>query len=438
MKYLSSLIIALLMLTATATAQNTVIYTQPIEGKVTEITINSGWKVTLVPRTDDSTLVSLVMPQSQTDSEHLDSIFGYNAKKKTLFLKRAPLHMEGQEVRIYSNFANKYLTLNNRATAYAQNLTIGECSMKLGEGARLVADTLRGKGECSIDIEHAADLIVNTLAGDDISLNGYGSCRIVIKNYTQKELIVDLHSGHGKDCYTFPDSTQVVRLRKDSFLCDADTLRKIYVNDRDKNIWIHNAYGGITLYNRWNNSNLPGSSPYKLSHGVQFGIRFDLYTQFQLAPKWWVNTGVRFDMSASPFFNQVAVDENGLLQIATPSSSPSRIVESCFYLGIPVQLCWALDKPTKNALCLDLFAGVNLRKNYVQKQFYADSNPNYVNEEPQKGNYRNPFKLEAGISFMSKYTPGFKGMRLFYNLLPEYRRDTGLPKVRTFGVEMTF
>lgn len=436
MKYLFSLIIALLMLTATATAQNTVIYTQPIEGKVVGIYINPGWKVTLVPRTDDSTLVSFVMPQPATYSQIPDSIFYYNARKHALILKRAPLHMEGQEVIIHSNFAKKYLTLNNRATAYAQNLTIGEKTLELNQDARLVVDTLHGEGECDVAIK-MADLIVNTLEGDTISLDCRGTSRIDIKNYMQKELNVTLYSNHG-DCYTFPDSTRVVRLRHNAFLCDADTLRKIYVDDRDKNIWARQLHFRITWYNRFNHSSLPGASPYKLSDDAQYGLRYDLSTRFLLAPKWMLSTGLRYDMSISPLFNQVTADENGLLQIAPPSITPSRIVESRHYLGIPVQLFWTIESSTQTSLSLDLFAGVNLIKNYAIKEFYADPNTSHLSQERQKSNYCNPFKLEASFSMNSLAFAFLRSMRFYFNLLPEYRRSTGLPKVHTYGMEFSF
>lgn len=448
MRHIVISLIALLLSTTAAMAQNQVVYSQYIEGNPNTIEINKGWQVWFVPRSDDSTIVKLKMTQPITEAE-LQSICEYNQHSDKLTLKAAAMELRGQVVEVHSNFVGKIIRLGLGASVYANELTLGrdERTVYLNPGSELVVKKLISKSNLSIEINDG-DLMADTLAGDTISVRIRGTEGMAYYGNPMMALLdMSLPGGHNKDIRAFPDSSQVVRIKESACYVDADTIRHIYVSNEEKNNRNHKILANVNFIARSKIlTNLPLSSPYS-TFGNEYGFQYNFFTQFRLAPKLDMSVGLQVDMVASPLFHSVDVDENGFLQMSAPSANPSRCTEINSYLNFPIKLNWnpfrhrgfqKNIKPDIFSFGFDLTPGFNFQ-HYVFISSY--SNPQQLHtfsREENKISYRNPFRLEAGISYHQLLIPLINSIRLYYNLMPEYRKSSGLPKVHSLGLELKF
>ena len=443
MKRLILLIAALLTLSATAAAQNRYSYREILDDPVSKINIHAGWVVKLVPRTDDSIYLELISYDSDEAVKLAQNEIFYYADK-TLTLRWAGITFLGREVEIHANFQNIGLCLMPGSSVSADSLTLSYIELKEGSYFKVGRLHCRKYPAPVIDI-HDGILEVDTLSGGRLSVNVYGEGQLSVNHHEQDDLFVKLEKGHGTNCYSFPDSSVVGKHRFPSKYHE-DTIRHITVWDLDKTKWdghlslycrssikFHATAAGWNKEKCWHISGAPISSPY--ASVMDFELNIPLETRFQLNPHLKLSTGwaIRFDYT--PMSHKVKVDGNGHLQLADGADHFANIATSS-YMGIPVMLTWSPAKMRYYDFGVDLFAGFNCESRMWE--FGSASSNNILHGTSTKTSYLNPFKLELGFYICQRMFPGLAWLRLYTNLLPDYRNLPELPKCRTFGLNIKF
>lgn len=447
MKRLILLIAALLALSATAAAQNRYSYREILDDPVKKINIHAGWVVKLVPRTDDSIYLELISHDSDEAVKLAQNEIFYYADK-TLTLRWAGITFLGREVEIHANFQNIDLCLMPGSSVSADSLTLSYIELKEGSYFKVGRLHCRKYPAPSIYI-HDGILEVDTLSGGRLNVDVYGEGQLSVNHHEQDDLFVELKRGHGTNCYSFPDSSAVV-VGKHRFPSKyhEDTIRHITVWDLNKTKWdgnlslycqsiikFHTTAAGWNKETGWltNISGAPISSPY--ASVMDFELNIPLETRFQLNPHLKLSTGWAFRFDFTPMSHKVKVDGNGHLQLADGADHFANIATSS-YMGIPVNLTWSPAKTRYFDFGVDLFAGFNSGSRMWE--FGSGSDNNILHSTSTKTSYLNPFKLELGFSIYQRVFSGLTRLRLYTNLLPDYRNLPELPKCRTFGVNIKF
>lgn len=445
MKRLILLIAALLTLSTTAAAQNRYSYREIFDDPVNKINIHAGWVVKLVPRTDDSIYLELIS-HDYTEADKLigNEIFTY--ADKTLTLRRAGITFLGREVEIHANFQNIDLCLMPGSSVSADSLTLSYIELKEGSCFKVGRLHCRKYPAPVINI-HDGILEVDTLSGGRLNVDVYGEGQLSVNHHEQDDLFVELKRGHGTNCYSFPDPSVVVENRFPSKRYE-DTIRHIAVWDLDKTKW----NGSLSVYCQWtvkfhttsagwnketgwltNISGAPITSPY--ASVMDFELNIPLEFRFQLNPHLKLSTGWACRFDYTPMSHKVKVDGNGHLQLADGADHFANIATSS-YEGIPVNLTWSPSKTGYLDFGVDLFAGFNCGSRMWE--FGSASSNNILHSTSTKTSYLNPYKLELGFYIYQRVFPGFAWLRLYTNLLPDYRNLPELPKCRTFGLNIKF
>jgi hypothetical protein len=106
------------------------------------------------------------------------------------------------------------------------------------------------------------------------------------------------------------------------------------------------------------------------------------------------------------------------------------------YIGIPVTLYYFLGKQQTESFSLDLFCGrlcgeiLNTSIDPTKLIGFKNWTKEYID-----GTF-NPWKLEAGLSFNTQHLGFIHGIRVFTNLLPEYKPGVTTDKFRSIGFEI--
>ena len=106
------------------------------------------------------------------------------------------------------------------------------------------------------------------------------------------------------------------------------------------------------------------------------------------------------------------------------------------YIGVPVSLDYYLGRQSTESFSLDFFCGY-----LIDERLSTSVDPTKLigfknwNREKVDGVF-NPWKLEVGLSFNTQHLGILHGIRVFTNLLPEYKPEVTTDKFRSVGVEL--
>ena len=109
------------------------------------------------------------------------------------------------------------------------------------------------------------------------------------------------------------------------------------------------------------------------------------------------------------------------------------------YMGIPVSLDYYLGKRQTESFSLDLYCG-----RLIGETLVTSKDPTkpfgigvlFPGTIDHLDNILNPWKLEVGLSFNTRHLGIIHGLRVFTNLLPEYKPGVTTDKFRSVGVEI--
>ena len=421
--------IAILLATQISFAQEEVAIEQNISQRINKLEINSGWDVHLIHHEADSGYRVAIITEEDLAARAYN-VQLCNVKDQTLTILENTQLPRGTVVEIEGPMTFGQISLLNNATAEADyvvasaatvpedwtNLNLSRYSsfhvqhyhipnpenspgMKIWDQAQLTIDTISGEG----------DAVVNTYAG--IFQHGTNILQGKITLY-ESENTDDWPYMH-KDC-------RVIKTKKvDGELVTTDR-RKIWNDALSVDAGIGILYG-----NRPTNPN----SPYLQS--TTLSVKVGMSTYFKLGNRWGISTGLLWNSNDKSLCHQVKYENNELVVIDGQGDF-QRNKLTYNYLGIPVTMNYYLGKRGTESLSLDFYCarllGEHLRSTTDPTKLFSRAK--------EKVDVFNPWKIEVGLSFNTQHIGFFHGIRVFTNLLPEYKPGVTTDKFRSVGIEI--
>ena len=419
--------IAILLAAQIGFAQEEVAIEQNINQRINKLEISSGWDVHLIHHEADSGYRVAIITEDDLAARAYN-VQLCNVKDQTLTILENTQLPLGTVVEIEGPMNFGQINLLNNATAEADYVVASAASVpedwtnlnlcrysnfhvrhyhipnpenspgiKIWDHAQLTIDTLSGKG----------DVVVNTYAG--VFQHGTNILQGKITLY-ESENTDDWPYMH-KDCRVIKEV--------DGELVTTDR-RKVWNDALSVDAGIGILYG-----NRPTNPNSPFLQSTTLS------VKIGMSTYFKLGNRWGISTGLLWNSNDKSLCHQVKYENNELVVIDGQGDF-QRNKLTYNYLGIPVTVNYYLGKRGTESLSLDFYCarllGEHLRSTTDPTKLFSRTK--------EKVDVFNPWKIEVGLSFNTQHLGFFHGIRVFTNLLPEYKPGVTTDKFRSVGIEI--
>ena len=428
-----TLLIAILIAFQTGFAQEEVAVEQRIEQSINTLQIHRGWDVHLLHNEADSGYRVAIV----TNEDYAPFAFNVqlcNVKGDTLTILENTQLPRGTVVEVEGPMKFQRIALMNEATAKADqviatqsdshltNLYINrdadfhiqhylipdpDCGpgIEVWDRSKLTLDTISGTGNAAVKIYDKTDFQIVTN-----ELNG----KITLHKY---EVTPGWH-------YHTTDWREIKSKGEDG----------IWFTTDHKKIWNNaiNIEAGFGYRLGTNPKN--ADSPF-LQNGT-LSINFGLGTYFNFNNHLGLRTGLQMNVNKKYLCHQVSYEDNALV-VTDGQGDYQRNTLSNTYLGVPISLNYYLGKQQTESFSLDLFCG------YLIGEVLRTSNDPTLLVQGGFGwlstpvdDIFNPWKLEVGLSFNTQHLGIIHGVRVFTNLLPEYKPSVTNEKFRTVGIEL--
>ena len=428
-----TLLLAALLATQMVFAQEEVAIEQNINTSINYLNINAGWDVRLMHRETEGYRIAVVVPKRYEEIAIVD-VHECNIIGDTMTINENTLLPRGTVLEIEGPMTFGQLRLLDRATAEADYLVASEqkdltnlclCMnsslhvqhyhipnpesspcVDVWDHAKLTIDTISGEGDAVVKVYEGVFQYGTDILRGKITLYEYGNTS-------------DWPYMQGKDC-------RVIKTKEvDGKLVTTDH-RKIW-NDA----FLMEIGFGIQKGNTPKNPN----SPLLQYNTLALNIGFSTY--FKLNDHWGLRTGLQWNENQKSLCHQVKYENNELVVIDGQSDYQRNRLYN-LYMGIPVSLDYYLGKRQTESFSLDLYCGRLLGETLVTskdptKPFGLNLN---TGSKEYLDNIFNPWKLEVGLSFNTRHLGIIHGVRVFTNLLPEYKPGVTTDKIRSVGVEI--
>jgi len=421
--------IAILLAAKIGFAQEEVAIEQNINQRINKLEINSGWDVHLIHHEADSGYRVAIITEDDLAARAYN-VQLCNVKDSTLTILENTQLPRGTVVEVEGPINFGQINLLNNATAEADYVVASAASvpedwtnlnlcmyssfhvrhyhipnpenspgMKIWDHAQLTIDTISGEG----------DAVVNTYAG--VFQHGTNILQGKITLY-ESENTDDWPYMH-KDC-------RVIKTKKvDGELVTTDR-RKIWNNALSVDAGIGILYG---------NKPKDPNSPYL--QGTTLSVKVGMSTYFKLGYRWGISTGILWNSNDKSLCHQVKYENNELVVIDGQGDF-QRNKLTYNYLGIPVTMNYYLGKRGTESLSLDFYCARLLGEHLI-----STTDPTKLfSRAKEKVDVFNPWKIEVGLSFNTQHLGFFHGIRVFTNLLPEYKPGVTTDKFRSVGIEL--
>ena len=434
----SFLSIAILLAALIGFAQEEVAIEQNINQHINKLEINSGWDVHLIHHEADSGYRVAIITEEDLAARAYN-VQLCNVKDSTLTILENTQLPRGTVVEIEGPMTFGQINLLNNATAEADyvvasaasvpedltNLNLSKHSsfhirhyhipnpdnspgMKIWDQAQLTIDTISGEGDAVVNVYADANFQYdsNTLQGK-ITLNEYGS---------------------GSDWpYVQQKDVRVIKTK--------EVDGELVTTDRKK-IWNDALFLEVGIGLQHGNTPTNPNSPFLQYNTVSLNIGFTTY--FKLGNRWGLKTGLLWNENRKSLCHQVKY-ENDELIVVDGQGEYQRNRLYIQYLGIPVSLDYYLGKRQTESFSLDLYCG-----RLIGEALVTSKDPTkpfgigvlFPGTIDHLDNIFNPWKLEVGLSFNTHHLGIIHGIRVFTNLLPEYKPGVTTDKIRSVGIEI--
>ena len=424
--------IAILLAAQIGFAQEEVAIEQNINQRINKLEISSGWDVHLIHHEADSGYRVAIITEDDLAARAYN-VQLCNVKDQTLTILENTQLPQGTVVEIEGPMTFGQINLLNNATAEADYVVASAASvpedwtnlnlcmyssfhvrhyhipnpenspgMKIWDQAQLTIDTISGEG----------DAVVNTYAGNFQYGSDFLRGKITLYDYEA----TNNWPYQGKD-------TRVIKTKEVDGEWVTTNRRKIW----DPTLRIDAGFG-IIMGDTPKNPNSP------LLQSSTLAIKVGISTYFRLGNRWGLSTGIQSSVNKKSLCHQVKYENNELVVIdGQEDFQRDRLTSS--YLGIPVSLDYYLGKRQTESISLDFYfarlCGERLSTSADPTQSWGISWTAISVD-----NIFNPWKLEVGLSFNTRHLGIIHGLRVFTNLLPEYKPGVTTDKFRSVGVEI--
>ena len=425
--------LAILLAAQIGFAQEEVAIEQNINQRINKLEINSGWDVHLIHHEADSGYRVAIITEEDLAARAYN-VQLCNVKDQTLTILENTQLPRGTVVEIEGPMTFGQINLLNNATAEADyvvassatvpedwtNLNLSRFSsfhvrhyhipnpenspgMKIWDQAQLTIDTISGEG----------DAVVNTYAG--VFQHGTNILQGKITLY-ESENTDDWPYMH-KDC-------RVIKTKEvDGELVTTDR-RKIWNNTLSLNAGV-----GVLQGNTPKDPNSP------LLQSTTVSVKLGMTTYFKFSNHWGLSSGILWNHNTKSLCHQVKYEDEELVVIDGQGDYQRDRLKND-YLGIPITLFYYLGKRQTESLSLDLYCARLLGERLSTSADPTQAAWGFGWTAISVDNVFNPWKLEAGLSFNTQHLGFIHGIRVFTNLLPEYKPGFTTDKFRSVGVEI--
>ena len=429
--------LAILLAAQIGFTQEEVAIEQNINQRINKLEIYSGWDVHLIHHEADSGYRVAIITEDDLAARAYN-VQLCNVKDSTLTILENTQLPRGTVVEIEGPMTFGQINLLNNATAEADYVVASAASvpedwtnlnlcmyssfhvrhyhipnpenspgMKIWDQAQLTIDTISGEG----------DAVVNTYAG----VFQHGT------NILQGKITLNEY-GSGSDWpYVQQKDVRVIKTK--------EVDGELVTTDRKK-IWNDALFLEVGIGLQHGNTPTNPNSPFLQYNTVSLNIGFTTY--FKLGNRWGLKTGLLWNENRKSLCHQVKY-ENDELIVVDGQGEYQRNRLYIQYLGIPVSLDYYLGKRQTESFSLDLYCG-----RLIGEALVTSKDPTkpfgigvlFPGTIDHLDNIFNPWKLEVGLSFNTHHLGVIHGVRVFTNLLPEYKPGVTTDKFRSVGIEI--
>ena len=262
-----------------------------------------------------------------------------------------------------------------------------------------------------------------------------GKGDVAVKTYPNAEFQISTNHLEGKISWIQLEDTPVVYYpQKDSRIIKTKQVDGEWETTDHRKVWTWpNIRLDVSWGYRMGTNPTNANSPF-LNNGT-LSINAGVTTYFQLGKRLELRTGCRWNTDTKFLSHQVKYEDNTLVVIdGQEDFQRNRLLSD--YIGILVSLDYYLGLQSTESFSLDFFCGY-----LVSKQLSTSVDPTklfgFKNWKREKvDGIFNPWKIEVGLSFNTQHLGFFHGIRVFTNLLPEYKTGITTDKFRSIGVEI--
>lgn len=194
--------------------------------------------------------------------------------------------------------------------------------------------------------------------------------------------------------------------------------------------WLLGIQGGVSLFA------MDNSSPYCSKYGLLLEIQ--MLMTYKAPLHWNLSFGPTYRFQWSPLYYAVAPVDGGIAADPTPQVGKQHGYIYRNHLGILLKFNWFPIAKEHEALSLafDCYAAYGVSGAIKLDRVWPGGHSGGVYGTGGDDRSLCPWKLELGLTLGTNVIGMIHGVRLFGNLLPEYKDPTTGDKIRTIG--MTF
>ena len=424
--------ITLLALTAfVAQGQNDYEIEQRIDGRIEKMQINRGWQVNLVHDTVNAIVIHT--PCEYYFAEGNEPNVCRLMPDGTLAVWQNRTMPQGTRLDIHYREPFEHLYLHPKATVSSDRLLIRDTNLKnrygdidVKRGATLRVRSLRCNGFLSIAADTAATVRIDTVHAGHLMLWSWQEATLTLDSIDARE--VDYRRdplAHGTLWTSNPARNIKVSTRNRWFMKGLKQL------DNTLNFTFNTPF--VQHYNN------PYVSTYDIS--VIVGLKTNVIPMSQ---RLGLSLGIDFGMPFKGLMNNVA--PNGrTLALDTVSPGVNRMHNLMYwYLGLPVKLHYLpkgkFAKESFNDLHIGLEPRWNFHQRYISEQYTSSQyrpNRQWEWDPGMKASIYNSLQVRAEIGCRINPFSNIE-FNFFVDLLPTYRRETGMGKTHAFGFQIRF
>ena len=431
-----TVLLAILLAAQIGFAQEEVAIEQNINQRINRLEINPGWDVHLIHHEADSGYRVANITEEDLAARAYN-VQLCNVKDQTLTILENTQLPRGTVVEIEGPMTFGQINLLDRATAEADyvvasaasapkdwtNLNLSKHSsfhirhyhipnpenspgMEVWDHAQLTIDTISGEGNVMMNVYEGVFQYGTDILRGKITLNEYGNTS-------------DWPYMQEKNC-------RVIKTK--------EVDGELVTTDRRK-VWNDALFIEVGIGLQHGNTPTNPNSPFLQYNTLTVNMGFSTY--FNLGNRWGLKTGLLWNENRKSLCHQVKYENNELVVIDGQGDYQRNRLYN-LYMGIPVSLSYYLGKKQTESVSLDLYCGRLLGEALVTskdptKPFGLGLFPG---TKDHLDNIFNPWKLEVGLSFNTRHLGILHGLRVFTNLLPEYKPGVTTDKFRSVGVEI--
>ena len=428
-----TVLLAILLATQMAFAQEEVAIEQNINQRINKLEINSGWNVHLIHHEADSGYRVAIITEDDLAARAYN-VQLCNVKDQTLTILENTQLPQGTVVEIEGPMTFGQINLLDKATAKADYVVASAASvpkdltnLNLSKHSSFHVRHYHipnPENSPGMEIWDQAQLTIDTLSGEgDAVVNAYADANFQYGSNTLRGKIT---------LYDYEATNNYPYWQKERREIKTKEVDGKLVTTNQRKIWSQSISldGGIGI--RKGDTPKDPNSP--LLQNSTLSIKLGMSTYFKLSNHWGLSTGILWNHNIKTLSHHVKYEDNELVVIDGQGIfQRNRLLNH--YLGVPVTLNYYLGKRQTESFSLDFYCA-RLLGERLSTSIDPTQSTGIAWTGESINNIFNPWKLEVGLSFNTQHLGIIHGVRVFTNLLPEYKPGVTTDKFRSIGVEI--